>query len=255
MPVVDVRAVFATVAAAGPYFEVVEPDAQQAWTSIEALIRDDHVLRDRVGATEAALAQRVGGGIDRRVSASTNFLGLAARLVAPALATAAISGIVAVLEPDRTFWLPVVGGPIPIAVSSAVGVQVDGPVAAAAAIDTGVLVPIVVPLVGAYRVAFGLSKKILWGNVASALAGAATMLIRGPLPYRHDPIEIVQLLLARPTLIGTGHYEQPDPSRAERFFVRRSCCLFYRVPGGGLCGDCVLVPVAERELLWQEDRR
>lgn len=23
-------------------------------------------------------------------------------------------------------------------------------------------------------------------------------------------------------------------------FVRRSCCLYYQVPGGGLCGDCVL---------------
>jgi len=22
--------------------------------------------------------------------------------------------------------------------------------------------------------------------------------------------------------------------------VRASCCLFYRIPGGGLCGDCVL---------------
>lgn len=24
-------------------------------------------------------------------------------------------------------------------------------------------------------------------------------------------------------------------------FRRRSCCLFYQVPGGGYCGDCVLV--------------
>jgi ferric iron reductase protein FhuF len=24
-------------------------------------------------------------------------------------------------------------------------------------------------------------------------------------------------------------------------FRRRSCCLYYRVPGGGICGDCVLV--------------
>ncbi|MGI5249917.1 (2Fe-2S)-binding protein [Actinacidiphila glaucinigra] len=23
-------------------------------------------------------------------------------------------------------------------------------------------------------------------------------------------------------------------------YVRRSCCLYYRVPGGGLCGDCAL---------------
>ena len=29
-------------------------------------------------------------------------------------------------------------------------------------------------------------------------------------------------------------------------FRRRSCCLYYRVPGGGLCGDCVLGPLAAR---------
>ncbi|MGW5694872.1 (2Fe-2S)-binding protein, partial [Streptomyces asiaticus] len=23
-------------------------------------------------------------------------------------------------------------------------------------------------------------------------------------------------------------------------YRRRTCCLYYRVPGGGLCGDCVL---------------
>jgi iron complex transport system ATP-binding protein len=23
-------------------------------------------------------------------------------------------------------------------------------------------------------------------------------------------------------------------------YRRTSCCLYYRVPGGGLCGDCVL---------------
>jgi hypothetical protein len=27
-------------------------------------------------------------------------------------------------------------------------------------------------------------------------------------------------------------------------FRRRSCCLYYRLPGGGYCGDCPL-PVAE----------
>ncbi|WP_250213408.1 (2Fe-2S)-binding protein [Acrocarpospora catenulata] len=35
-------------------------------------------------------------------------------------------------------------------------------------------------------------------------------------------------------LRGTGRFA------GEPFFVRRSCCLYYRVPGGGTCGDCVL---------------
>ncbi|WP_350325223.1 (2Fe-2S)-binding protein [Streptomyces katrae] len=39
-------------------------------------------------------------------------------------------------------------------------------------------------------------------------------------------------------LAGTGSFvHEPGLGVA---FVRRSCCLYYRVPGGGLCGDCVL---------------
>jgi ferric iron reductase protein FhuF len=45
---------------------------------------------------------------------------------------------------------------------------------------------------------------------------------------------VAEELLARESLRGHGRYERPDR------FVRASCCLFYRIPGGGLCGDCVL---------------
>lgn len=39
-------------------------------------------------------------------------------------------------------------------------------------------------------------------------------------------------------LEGTGTYlHEPGLGVA---FLRRSCCLYYKVPGGGLCGDCVL---------------
>ncbi len=38
-------------------------------------------------------------------------------------------------------------------------------------------------------------------------------------------------LLAHPLLAGTG-------TLTGTAFRRRSCCLYYRVPGGGVCGDC-----------------
>ncbi|MES4829184.1 (2Fe-2S)-binding protein, partial [Streptomyces anthocyanicus] len=38
-------------------------------------------------------------------------------------------------------------------------------------------------------------------------------------------------LLAHPLLAGAGTLTGTS-------FRRRSCCLYYRVPGGGVCGDC-----------------
>ena len=45
-------------------------------------------------------------------------------------------------------------------------------------------------------------------------------------------LEVGARALAHPYLVGTGEPDLP--------FRRRSCCLFYRIPGGGTCGDCVL---------------
>jgi hypothetical protein len=49
-------------------------------------------------------------------------------------------------------------------------------------------------------------------------------------------------------LRGTGQYVQPDPARARWSLARRSCCLLYRVPGAGICGDCVLRRDTDRHL-------
>ena len=47
-------------------------------------------------------------------------------------------------------------------------------------------------------------------------------------------------VLALGWLRGTGHFTRPDPARPQWFLARHSCCLLWRVPGAGLCGDCVL---------------
>jgi ferric iron reductase protein FhuF len=53
-----------------------------------------------------------------------------------------------------------------------------------------------------------------------------------------DRDALVRELLARPPLAGAW-------TVGAQGFVRRSCCLYYRVPpGGGLCGDCALRPAA-----------
>lgn len=74
------------------------------------------------------------------------------------------------------------------------------------------------------------SERVLWGNAASALTGAALVLGRPNHP-------IVADLLARPQL-----RDAYDPVARRR----RSCCLFYRTNSLGLCGDCVLDAVPAR---------
>ncbi|WP_163749636.1 (2Fe-2S)-binding protein [Mycolicibacterium helvum] len=173
------------------------------------------------------------------------------RLVAPALATACLAGVVPRLDPYQARWRPVVGGPVPIAFTTVAGTAVDDADEAAVALETTVLVPCVEPLLTAYADQFRLSTRVLRGNVASALAGAAGMLMRSSSMFRIGPIEAVQALLDRPSLTGAGHYVRPFDDHQDRFFVRRNCCLFYRIPGGGTCGDCVLVPDADRADMWR----
>jgi ferric iron reductase protein FhuF len=103
----------------------------------------------------------------------------------------------------------------------------------------------------AFGTTFRLSPQVLWGNVASALAGAAGLLAEA-FPARAEAAgQLTAELLRQGPLRGTGEVVQPDPALPRRFLVRRSCCLFYRVPGGGTCGDCVLVPDDVRHQQWQ----
>ncbi|MEU0215389.1 (2Fe-2S)-binding protein, partial [Streptomyces sp. NPDC006265] len=93
-----------------------------------------------------------------------------------------------------------------------------------------------VPLAAALRAHHRLAPGLLRGNAASALAGAARELDRWA--RRHGRTEIAVRarsltaeLLAHPLLTGAGNLDGTT-------FRRRSCCLYYRVPGGGVCGDC-----------------
>ncbi|ORA33271.1 (2Fe-2S)-binding protein [Mycobacterium aquaticum] len=85
------------------------------------------------------------------------------------------------------------------------------------------------------RLAAGLRVKIapglLYGNAAAALVGAARALV-GVRPDLRQPVSaLTRALLNIGGLAGTMTGPRPR---------RRSCCLFYRVPGGSYCGDCAL---------------
>lgn len=88
----------------------------------------------------------------------------------------------------------------------------------------GVLLAVLGPVVAA----LDLAPRVLWGNVAASLH-AVPRVFGVP-----ETAPLVADLLSRAPL--AGELDEVGGGRARR----RTCCLFYLVPGAGLCGDCVL---------------
>ena len=234
MPGVD-DAALDLAAGVGPFFVLDRWAPDAGWRPLRELLERPDVLVERIAAAREMLAERSRvevGEIEERATASIVFLGLAARLVSPAFACAVLADHVPDLRLDALWWQPTVGGPWPMARSDSAD-DTSGDLAED--LDARILRPIVTPVLEAFGRTFALSPQVLWGNVASSLAGALTML-RTARPDRTDAAtQLVGQLLEHGTLAGTGDLDPAGPS-----FVRRSCCLFYRVPGAGICGDCVL---------------
>ena len=226
-------AALARAAEAGPYFAIDAHPEPLLWRPFAALL-DPVVLGENVDQVRRVLQERAGTAeLDQRACASIHALGLVSRLVAPALGSAAVAGHVPRLAVEDLWWQRVAGGPVPVAVGAPAGVDVADPNAAARALHTEVIDTSVAPLVAAFESAFALSPQVLWGNVASAVAGAATMLERCSLTLRVDPRELAVQVTSRGALTGMGRWTSAG-------FTRNNCCLFYKIPGGGTCGDCVL---------------
>jgi hypothetical protein len=256
----DPAAALAAAAAAGPYFAMESAAGRPPWRPLSVLITDRAVLAERVDHARRVLARSAGcspAEIQERAAASIVFLGLASRLVSPSLGAAVAGGVVPDLAMADVWWRPVEGGPLPLAGRLSGGAAVGELASAAEMADAarrlseGCVQGLAGPVAEAFGTAFRLSRQVLWGNVASALAGAAGMLAAA-FPARAQAAgRLAETILGLGSLRGTGDLVQPDPVRPRRFLVRRSCCLFYRVPGGGLCGDCVLVPDEVRRQQWQ----
>jgi hypothetical protein len=258
---VDVSAALAAAAQAGPYF-VVEPTSPgRGWLPLTLLTADSAMLRERVTHARRVIAGRAGLApqqVEERAAASIVFLGLAARLISPALGAAVLGGVVPRLTASALYWRPVDGGPWPLAVAPPVTGYQAGDLAAesdlrgtATLLSRHIIEGTVGPLADAVRAGFRLSPQVLWGNVASALAGAAGMLADTYPRQAETAGQLTAAVLAIEPLAGTGNLIQPDRQQPRRFLIRRNCCLFYRVPGGGICGDCVLATEDARCRHWQ----
>ncbi|MBE7187102.1 (2Fe-2S)-binding protein [Jatrophihabitans endophyticus] len=200
------------------------------WRPLTDLVADATVLRRRVLAVRAALADRRGlapSRVELRLAASTAHLGLVARLVAPAVAAAALGGPRIDVRTDRLWWQDRLGVPYPLAVRPApVGSQAGDVVLTGSAVEA---------VTDAVRRDFGVSPRALWGNIGSA-ANTAARLVAGARPDLAAAADsAADTLLADPRVDGGRVRSGPA-------FRRRSCCGIYRLPGrpSVLCGDCVL---------------
>jgi len=245
-------AALAQASSVGPYFTIQPLRSRLQWQPLSALISDPVVLAERVGGARTVLARGAGIAVDQvevRVAASIMFLGLASQLVSPQLGAAVVAGVIPQLALDDLWWRPVGEGPWPLAARPAGGTAI-GQLATSSQLDDAAIMlseqieRVTGPLAASFGSVFRLSRHVLRGNVASALAGAAGVLARA-FPQRTVVVaRLTERIAGMSPLRGTGRFLQPYPDQRGIYFVRRSCCLYYRMPGGRTCGDCVLTRMA-----------
>ena len=237
--------VSAGLAQLGPFFGAKFHDGsappEASWRSMDELVGNPEVLNRRVAFVRSSLAERAGLAVDTietRVAASVAHLGMLARLTAPLFALALVHRRALAMDLRDLRWRPLEGTAFDVSI----------PVDVLAAADTPATVMLkgdAVTEVGEVFSRFGISRKILSGNAASALAGASTALSFTRPDLAEPARTMLADLLEHPVLRDAARLEPGGRLR------RRSCCLIYRAaPGanGALCGDCVLVPLREQRL-------
>jgi hypothetical protein len=225
---VDAQAVLADVARLGPFFTIGTGPAVAGERPLAGVPADPGPLRDRIAHVRRSL------GSDDRVAASLAFQGLAAQLVSAPYAAAVLHGAVPAVTPAEVFLRRADDGGWAIRTSATALVE-DAELAPA-------LERLLEPLVAAVRVQVPVAERLLWGNAASAVAAAKRVLVLQRPVVADRAAEVAEALLGTGPFAGAGELLPPrEPDRVWTF-RRRSCCLYYRVPGGGLCDDCVLLP-------------
>lgn len=201
----DVEAAVRRVRDRTPYY-VVRVGAEAAGRPTAGLLDPDVTV-----ALIGELGRRIGAG-EARVAVSTLFLGYASRLWCLAIGTAELTGRALDLDPDTLGW------------SSSRGtltLHCRTPRLGATPAEE-VVERQLTPLARAWS--RWIAPGALWGNAASALRGAGTVL--GP-----AAMSLAEEALDHPLLAG-----RLEPGT----YRRRSCCLFYRARPGAYCGDCPL---------------
>jgi hypothetical protein len=224
----------------GPFFTITpwaDRDPEQTWWPLNAL--PTHALTAQLEATSGFL------GIDDqgegRTVGSILHLGAAAALCSPLLAVAALQGFVPALTAAQVdVGYPAIGplrvslnGNAPSSMKPALLPELADQLIAVA------LDGLLGPFTAALTTIESVPEQTLAGNAFSALAAAAR-LIEPPEAGRRARALVDLVARRSPLLKGAGDLHWQQTGSAHEYFRRRNCCLFYRIPGAGTCGDCVL---------------
>jgi iron complex transport system ATP-binding protein len=214
--------VFAHLADLGPYFAVGTGPVTDGWRSVEQLYTDTALLDGIVGRIQARM-----DAAEQRVAASTFYLGFAARLWSIGLGALAAHRLLPDLDTEHLLFCER-DGQIRLHIEHPVARQGDDlePRLADMVLDGHLA-----PLSAALRRLGPISEKLLRGNAASALLGAARVFDRDATTGRGW--QLARRLCADERLSDTIRFNNVG-------YRRTSCCLYYRAPRGGLCGDCSL---------------
>lgn len=217
----EVTAALAQLTRFGPFFAVHLDQPDNAALSVAEQIN--------------SAAGRLGTQ-DRRVAASILFEGMAARLWSPVLGCLAIVGIVPDLPAPVQWQLRDDSGMQPCVPHPGGWIATEDADEVAALVEHVVIRQVLQPLAAQLRAEQPIARGLLWGNVASALVGTLRVLQLGDADDSLTTAVVLRLLDAPPlagtaTLGASGRLDE---------FRRRSCCLYYRILDGGLCGDCAL---------------
>lgn len=210
------------------FFRLADPRPGEAgWQPVRLLyVRGTGPLDAMLDDTVARL-----GGCERRVAASLLFQGYAARLLSPQVGCLVASGCVPAVLAAGLRWRRPDAEVVELGLAAGAGWR------GSAEVLTGLVLTQsfdghLRPLAAALRARAGIPGSVLRDNAASALVGALRLVDDKIVPgWRY----LAEQALAHPRLRGSGVIGPDEPA-----FVRRSCCLYYRVDNGGMCGDCPL---------------
>jgi FhuF-like iron-sulfur protein len=231
----DDAALLTGTAELGDYFAIPALGAGKG-EELVTLLSDDAMVAAFVDRTRSAIAASTNchrSLIPLRLAASSFQLNVVSRLISPAVGAAAAFGMVPLLTPTSVRWYTTGHHTPQFGVAGLDWVLAPTPSRAAEVMSRSILATVVGPLADTLRSTASLSTHVSWGNAISAANGAVTVMSMSRPDLEPTGRALVRALLDTGSLTGTGRF-------AGGQFVRRSCCLFYQAPGGGLCGDCVL---------------
>jgi iron complex transport system ATP-binding protein len=224
----DLTAVLAEIAQINAYFAIGTGPVDNSWRSVHQLYTDRDLLGGIVERVQARL-----GAAEPRVAASIFFLGFATRLWSIGIGVAAGHTLLPGLGADELLFREF-GGQIALHIARPVAWRGDD---LETRLADAVLDAHLTPLSTALRQLTNVSPELLRGNAASALLGAAREFDRHRASVSPGPgWQLAYRLCADERLFNTICFSGDD-------YRRSSCCLYYRTPGGGLCGDCVFTEI------------